>query len=90
MNPIQGKNLINGEWTVSSQVFESTNPANIKESIGTAPASGADEVNAAVAAAKAAYATWRDLSWVNRAEIIDNFAQLLKRDIQNLGEFCTR
>ena len=58
--------------------------------VGIVPLSDAYDVNAAVAAAKAAYHTWRDLSWVKRAEIIDNFAQLLKRDIVELGVLCTR
>jgi aldehyde dehydrogenase (NAD+) len=90
MKPILAQNLINGSWSGTTELFDSTNPANTAELVGTAPASKAAEVNSAVSAALEAYPAWRDLSWVNRAEIIDNFAQLLKRDIQNLGEFCTR
>jgi aldehyde dehydrogenase (NAD+) len=90
MAPIKALNLINGDWQETGQVFESLNPANRKETIGTAPLSGAKEVDQAVAAAKHAYESWREMSWVKRAEIIDTFAQLVKRDLAELSSLCTR
>ncbi|MBS1718164.1 MAG: aldehyde dehydrogenase family protein [Armatimonadetes bacterium] len=90
MYPVQGKNLINGQWTETKSTFQSLNPANSKEIIGTLPISGEAEVNQAVAAAKKAFHTWRDMSWVKRAEYIDNFAQLLKRDMEQLSELVTK
>lgn len=83
-------NLIDGQWKAASSTFQSLNPANRDEVVGTAPLSGAAEVNEAVAAAKKAYETWRDLSWVKRAEYIDNFAQLIKRDTAELSALVTR
>jgi aldehyde dehydrogenase (NAD+) len=90
MQSIQAKNYIDGEWLTTGQEFESLNPANQKETVGTAPLSGATEVDAAVGAAKQAYHTWRDLSWVKRAEYIDTFAQLLRRDVEELAVLVTR
>ena len=90
LTPITAKNYINGEWQTTGQEFESLNPANLSEIVGVAPSSGAAEVNQSVAAAQIAFRTWRDLSWVNRAEMIDTFAQLLKRDIQELATLITR
>ena len=90
MTPIRAKNLINGQWTDTGKDFESYNPANIKETVGTAPLSGKAEVDAAVAAAKAAYTDWRDWSWVRRAEVVDRFAQLIKRDTEELSRTVTR
>ena len=90
MTPITAKNYINGEWLTTGQDFESLNPANLKETIGTAPSSGKKEVDQAVAAAKHAFASWRDLSWVKRAEYIDAFAQLLKRDLAEISTLVTR
>jgi aldehyde dehydrogenase (NAD+) len=90
MDIVKARNYINGEWSSTGQEFESLNPANQKETIGTAPLSSAKDVDAAVAAAKQAYESWRDLSWVKRAEYVDTFAQLLKRDIVQLGQLCTR
>ncbi len=89
MAPVTAKNLINGEWVGTSQTFESLNPADSKQTIGTAPLSGKSEAEAAVAAAKEAYETWRDWSWVRRAEIIDRFAQLMKRDVEELSKMVT-
>ncbi len=89
MTPIKAKNYVNGEWTTTSQEFESVNPANIHEIVGTAPLSGLQEVNDAVSAAKQAFLSWRELSWVKRAEYIDTFAQLIKRDLNELSNLVT-
>ncbi|HWA81883.1 MAG TPA: aldehyde dehydrogenase family protein, partial [Fimbriimonadaceae bacterium] len=90
MTPIKAKNYINGDWRGSVEEFESLNPANQREVIGTAPLSTTQDVNDAVAAAKQAFRTWRELSWVKRAEYIDAFAQLLKRDLEELSTLVTR
>ncbi|HSI72762.1 MAG TPA: aldehyde dehydrogenase family protein [Fimbriimonas sp.] len=90
MPPVRARNYIDGEWRDASREFESLNPANRNEVIGTAPHSTAKEVNEAVAAAKEAFRKWRELSWVNRAELIDNFAQLVRRDLDELGALITR
>jgi aldehyde dehydrogenase (NAD+) len=87
---VTAKNLINGRWVEADRSFESLNPADNREVVGTAPLSGKSEVDAAVAAAKEAYETWREWSWVRRAEIIDNFAQLIKRDVEELSRLVTR
>ncbi len=90
MTTYKARNYINGEWIDGDQQFESLNPANSRDTVGTAPLSTSKEVDQAVAAAKHAYESWRDLSWVKRAEYIDTFAQLLKRDTQELSQLCTR
>ena len=90
MTPITAKNYVNGEWLTTGQEFESLNPANLTEVVGTAPLSGKTEVDQAVAAAKHAFESWRDLSWVKRAEYIDNFAQLIKRDLAEISTLVTR
>lgn len=90
MAPIQAKNYIDGQWQTTHQDFESLNPANTRETIGTAPLSTKADVDAAVASAKKAYETWRDLSWVKRAEYVDAFAQLVKRDVEEIAQLVTR
>lgn len=90
MNPVKARNYINGEWRDGAQEFESLNPAKRTEVVGTAPLSGASEAEEAVAAAKHAYESWRELSWVKRAEYVDNFAQLIKRDVEELSRLVTR
>lgn len=90
MVPVSARNYIEGEWRESSQTFDSLNPANRQETVGTAPLSGKDDVDQAVESARLAFKTWRDQSWIYRAQIIDQFAQILKRDIQELAQLITR
>lgn len=90
MAAIVAKNYIDGEWVGAAQEFESLNPANRNDVIGTAPLSGAADVESAVAAADHAFHSWRELSWVKRAEFIDTFAQLIKRDIDEISALVTR
>src|SRR5581483_7016088 len=54
------RNLIGGEWVdaASGETFESTSPAD-GETIGVFPRSGAEDVDRAVEAAKAAFEEWR-------------------------------
>jgi aldehyde dehydrogenase (NAD+) len=87
---IEARNYIDGQWAETGRTFESVNPANTKEILGTAPLSGKAEIDSAVSAAKHAFESWRDLSWVKRAEIIDAFAQLIKRDLAHLSALVTR
>ncbi|MGI8923220.1 MAG: aldehyde dehydrogenase family protein [Fimbriimonadales bacterium] len=90
--PIHALNYINGEWreAASGNRFESTNPANSLEIIGSAPVSDASDVDAAVSAARAAFPGWSSLSWVRRGELLDHFAQLVKRDMEFMSRLVTR
>jgi aldehyde dehydrogenase (NAD+) len=92
MQPIEAKNYINGVWKASTtgKTFESRNPANTNEIIGTVPDSAAADVDEAVAAARNAFHKWSQLSWVTRADYLDKFAQLIKRDLQEMSRLVTR
>ena len=74
------KNFIGGEWVdaASGETFETTSPAT-GEMIGVFPRSGAEDVDRAVEAAKAAYEDWRLVPAPKRGEILFRFAQLLGR-----------
>ncbi|MGQ9658397.1 MAG: aldehyde dehydrogenase family protein, partial [Fimbriimonadales bacterium] len=92
MKQVQAMNLIRGRWheSASNNRFESRNPADTREVIGTAPCSNASDVDQAVRAAREAYPMWRAMSRVKRGELIDNLAQLIKRDLNALSELVTR
>ncbi len=79
--PTVYKNYINGEWfeSRSGGVIEDHNPANTDELIGIFPASSAEDVAAAVDAAKAAFAKWRLTPAPKRAEILFRAAEILVR-----------
>ena len=85
------KNFIGGSWVdaASGETFESFTPAT-GEPLGTFPRSGADDVDRAVAAAKAAFADWRLVPAPERGTILLRFAQLLERDKAELTELMSR
>ena len=72
------QNFIGGKWigAASGETFESHNPAT-EELLATAPRSSAEDVNAAVQAAKTAYKSWRLVPAPRRGEILFRVAQIL-------------
>jgi aldehyde dehydrogenase (NAD+) len=75
--------------SVATETFESTSPAT-GEVLGIFPSSGADEVDRAVATAKAAFEHWRLVPAPRRGEILYRFAQLLEREKAALTDLMTR
>jgi aldehyde dehydrogenase (NAD+) len=91
MPAVTGKNYIAGEWRpIRGRHLESHNPARWSEIIGQFPASSAEEANQAVDAARKAYPGWRRTSRIYRAELFDNLAQVVKREVQSLAELMSR
>ncbi|HHT9121733.1 MAG TPA: aldehyde dehydrogenase family protein, partial [Candidatus Wunengus sp. YC63] len=86
---MEGKNYINGTF-INGEKFESRNPANIDEVLGTFPLSTETDVNNAVQAAQSAYDGWRRLSRIKRGEYFDEFVQLLKKDREEISRLVTR
>jgi acyl-CoA reductase-like NAD-dependent aldehyde dehydrogenase len=87
-----GRNFIGGEWrpAASGQTFESRNPARQSDLIGTFPSSGADDVAAAVEAAKAAFETWRLVPAPKRGEILKRVGDLLTERKAEMARAMTR
>jgi len=85
------QNYIGGEWVdaVGGDTFESVSPAN-GETIGVFPKSGAEDVDRAVEAAKAAFEEWRLVPAPKRGEILFRFAQLLVEHKDDLTDLMTR
>jgi aldehyde dehydrogenase (NAD+) len=65
------------------------NPADRKHVVGIVPLTPREQVAEAVAAAREAFRPWREKSWVQRAEYVDNLAQLIKRDMEALSRMVT-
>lgn len=78
-----GRNYVNGSFVRHEPYFEDINPAN-EEVIGEFPLTGKEEVDGAVNMAQQAFDGWRKLSRVERADLFDKLAQLLKRDHEKL------
>ncbi|MGZ8483179.1 MAG: aldehyde dehydrogenase family protein, partial [Candidatus Binatia bacterium] len=85
-------NYIDGEWraTKSEKTLENRNPANSDDLICVFPASDATDVDAAVAAAKNAFAAWRLVPAPKRGEILYRVGELLKKSKEELARIETR
>jgi len=86
------KNFINGEWkdAKSGEAYENRNPANTDELIGMFASSGAEDVDAAVEAANAAYNRWRLTPAPKRAEILFRAAEMLVQRKEEFSKDMTR
>ncbi|MDK2759085.1 MAG: aldehyde dehydrogenase family protein [Blastomonas fulva] len=81
--------LIGGEWTGGQgETFATVDPA-IGDQIGVLPRGGAPEIDAAVAAARAALAGWKATTPLNRAKILWAAADLIEAHIDELAEIET-
>jgi alpha-ketoglutaric semialdehyde dehydrogenase len=86
------KNFIDGEWVESStgETFENRNPADTRDLVGIFQKSGRDDVNAAVDAAKCAFAKWRLVPAPRRAEIVFRAAEFLIGNKEDFARDMTR
>ncbi|MGE5480775.1 MAG: aldehyde dehydrogenase family protein [Chloroflexota bacterium] len=86
------KNYINGQWVEprSGKYFNNINPANREDIIGEFPLSGQDDVNDAVAAALAAYKTWKNVPAPKRGDIVRRAGEIFVRRKQELARIMTR
>src|SRR5216684_6220699 len=73
------KNFIDGEWveSVTGQAFEDRNPADTREVVAIFQRSNKADVDAAVDAAKRAFAKWRLVPAPRRAEMVFRAAEIL-------------
>ncbi len=81
--------LINGRAVAGSDYFETINPAT-QEVLAEVAAGGAVEVNAAVAAAKAAFPAWAARPATERAALLRKLGELITRQVADLAHTETR
>lgn len=89
---METRNYINGQWreSLSGRWFEKRNPADTRDCLGQFPLSNADDVAAAVEAARAAYAQWRLVPAPQRGEIVRRAGDLLRARKEELARAMTR
>lgn len=85
-------NYVGGEWRPSAggRKYEKRNPANPSEIIGEFPASNADDVEAAVEAAHAAFPGWARTPAAQRASFLTKAADALERRVEDVARDMTR
>jgi acyl-CoA reductase-like NAD-dependent aldehyde dehydrogenase len=84
-------NFIGGEWTESStgRTYEKRNPARPSDVIGEFPASGADDVDAAVAAAAEAFPQWSRLPFAQRGAVLTRAAAVVEERLEDIARDMT-
>ncbi|MGP5203332.1 CoA-acylating methylmalonate-semialdehyde dehydrogenase [Psychrobacter aquimaris] len=84
------KQLINGQFVDSntSEWIDNTDPAT-QEVIAKVPQTTDDEINQAVAAAQAAFQTWRKTPITTRARIFLKYQTLIREHMDELAEILT-
>jgi len=85
------QNYVNGNWIPSqgTESLELVNPAT-GEVQGRVPLSTSADVDAAVAAARRAFTTWREVPAVERARYLFRYRALLEKNMDELAEILTR
>lgn len=82
------KHWINGREVASQDSFVNYNPAT-GEALGEVAAGGAEEINLAVAAAKAAFPKWAATPAKERARLMRKLGELIQREVLRLAELET-
>lgn len=72
--------FINGKEVKTSRLLDSVNPAQPTQVVGRVHLAGVEEAEAAMKAAKAAFASWRLVAPEKRADMLDKLADIFKRD----------
>lgn len=90
--PWLGRLLINGEWHAgaAAEHFANHNPARADEIVGTYPRGTAADVEAAVAAARAAFIPWRRTSRIKRGDLFGRLAALIELHVDELAAVLAR
>lgn len=86
----QGEHFIDGRWLCGGELFENMNPARYREVLGLYPRGAGREADAAVAAARKAFAAWRRTSRLKRGELFLRLAGLIQRDCDTLAAVLAR
>jgi 5-carboxymethyl-2-hydroxymuconic-semialdehyde dehydrogenase len=80
--------IINGKRVESTQTFETLNPAT-GQCIDTVASGGQEEINAAVAAAKAAFPAWAATPVKERARVVRRLGDLIAAHVSEIADLET-
>jgi len=81
---------INGEKVAADRSGESLNPSNTGEVVARTPDGGTGDVDAAVAAAKAAFPAWAEASPEVRSDVLDRAGTLVMERREQIGRLLSR
>ena len=81
---------IDGQWVSGKGNLESLNPSDTRDIVARAPNDDGTAINAAVAAAKAAYPAWANASPEVRSDILDRVGTTILARKEQLGRLLSR
>ncbi|MFS0788772.1 aldehyde dehydrogenase family protein [Shouchella sp. 1P09AA] len=86
------QNYIGGQWTPSesSQTFTSINPGNTDDILGHFPESTVADTRKAIQIAEEAYPAWRDVTAIQRADVLYNLIRLMEDEKSVLAQLISR
>ena len=84
------KNLIGGEWKSGSNASKDINPSNTNDVVNDYAQGTVADLNAAVAAAKAAFPAWSRTTGQERYEILKKAADEVLARREELGKLLSR
>jgi aldehyde dehydrogenase (NAD+) len=86
------RNFIAGKWVrpATGVYFENRNPANTRDVIGRFPASGAEDVNAAVGSAVEGFRRWSRVPAPARGDVLKRVGDLLTERKEEIARAMTR
>ena len=82
-------NTINGKLTSTKQTRHGINPATGKPN-PEVPVSTAEDVDAAISAAKEAFKSWSQTSWDERSKAVGGFADALEKHAADFAKLLTQ
>ncbi len=81
---------IGGKKPVGDRPAESLNPSDTRDVVACVPDGSPEDVNAAVAAARAAFPAWSEASPEVRSDVLDKAGTLLMQRAQEVGTLLSR
>ena len=86
------RNFIAGKWlpSTSGRTMDNLDPADTRTPLGTTPLSSPEEAHAAVAAASAAFPSWRAVPAPKRGDILYRAVRIFERRREELATALTR
>jgi acyl-CoA reductase-like NAD-dependent aldehyde dehydrogenase len=86
------KNFIGGDWVppVGGEYFENRNPADLSDTIGRFPLSGAADVDRAVESARRGFEVWRNTPAPARGDVLRRLGDIMVQRKEEIADLMTR
>src|SRR5262245_63352936 len=86
----QLSHYIDGQWVAGSPASDSLNPSDTRDVVAKVPGGDKKIVDAAVAAAKAAFPAWANASPEVRSDLLDKVGSTIMARADELGRLLSR